>query len=236
MKKTIVKMNGDYLFSFEIISPRFSIKIIFHLLLFRLQKINSIQSLLGQTDIYLIDQILKGRYNDNDSILDAGCGQGRNMHWFLQNNYNITGIDISEENIRDLKAIHPGLPPNRLMVSAVEKTLFPDNHFKHIICSAVLHFANSTAHFNKMMTEMVRILKPGGSIFIRMTSDIGIENKVEHIAEGVYLIPDGSTRFLLTKSLLAKCMQQNNISFIESIKTVNVNDVRCMSTLLLQKI
>jgi ubiquinone/menaquinone biosynthesis C-methylase UbiE len=228
-------MNGDCLFNFEIISPRFSIKIIFHLFLFSLQQINSIQSLLGQTDIYLIDQIMKGRYNDNDSILDAGCGQGRNMHWFLQNNFNITGIDSSEEFINNLKTIYPALPPNKLLLSAVEATPFPDNHFNHIICSAVLHFANSTAHFNKMMTEIVRILKPGGSIFIRMTSDIGIENKVEHIAEGVFLIPDGSTRFLLTRSLLAACVQEQSLSFIEPVKTVNVNDIRCMTTLLLQK-
>lgn len=83
---------------------------------------------------------------------------------------------------------------------------------------------------------MVRILKPGGTIFIRMTSDIGIESKVVHIAEGVYLIPDGSNRFLLTRSLLTACMQQNKLSFLEPLKTVNVDDTRCMSTLLLQKL
>jgi tellurite methyltransferase len=179
---------------------------------------------------------MKGRYKDDERILDAGCGQGRNMHWFLQNNFNITGIDSSEGAISTLKNSHPGLPAHKLMVSDVEETTFPDDHFDHIICSAVLHFANSNAQFNKMMTEMVRILKPRGTIFIRMTSDIGIENKVEHIAEGVYLIPDGSKRFLLTKTLLAGCLQQNNLSFIEPLKTVNVNDLRCMTTLLLQKV
>ena len=179
---------------------------------------------------------MKGRYKDDERILDAGCGQGRNMHWFLQNNFNITGIDSSEEAIITLRKSHPGVPESRLMVSAVELTPFPGDHFDHIICSAVLHFANSTAQFNKMMTEMIRILKPGGSIFIRMTSDIGIENKVAHIAQGVYLIPDSSKCFLLTRSLLAVCLQQQNLSFIEPVKTVNVNDVRCMTTLLLQKV
>ena len=82
---------------------------------------------------------------------------------------------------------------------------------------------------------MVRILKPAGTLFIRMAADIGIENKVELIADGVYAIPDGSVRFLLTRQLLANCMQQNNLSFAEPIKTTNVADVRCMSTLLLQK-
>ena len=86
-----------------------------------------------------------------------------------------------------------------------------------------------------MLSELVRILKPGGSLFIRMTSDIAIEDKGELIADGVYIIPDGSTRFLLTRQLLVDCMQHNNLNFIEPLKTVNVADVRCMSTLLLQK-
>jgi ubiquinone/menaquinone biosynthesis C-methylase UbiE len=196
---------------------------------------NSIQSLLGQTDIYLIDQIMKGRYIADDILLDAGCGSGRNMYWFLQNGYNIIGIDTSVVAIEELKTKYPGLAAGSLLVSSIEKLSFADDHFNHIICSAVLHFAKSIAQFNCMLTEMVRVLRPGGSLFIRMTSDIGIEDKARLIADGVYVIPDGSTRFLLTKQLLGDCMQQNKLSFIEPLKTVNVNDVRCMSTLLLQK-
>jgi tellurite methyltransferase len=200
-----------------------------------MQNYNSIQTLLGQTDIYLIDQIMKGRYNPADTMLDAGCGNGRNMFWFLNNGFNINGIDISEVAIEQLKNNYPYLPAGSLLISSIENIPFADNHFNHIICSAVLHFAKSIAQFNCMLTEMVRVLKPGGSMFIRMTSNTGIEDKVAFIADGVYTIPDGSTRFLLTRQLLVDCMQQNNLSFIEPLKTVNVDDVRCMSTLLLQK-
>jgi ubiquinone/menaquinone biosynthesis C-methylase UbiE len=99
----------------------------------------------------------------------------------------------------------------------------------------VLHFAKNTSHFFEMMNEMVRVLKPGGSLFIRMTSDIGIENKVVPINKGVYLLPDGSNRFLLTRSLLDQLMQQYTLTMAEEFKTVNVNDIRCMSTLVLIK-
>lgn len=197
---------------------------------------NTIQQQLGQTDIYLIDQILKGRYKLHDKILDAGCGNGRNMQWFLQNNFNMSGIDICKETIDILKNVYPALPADRFLVSAIEETIFKDDYFDHIICSAVLHFANNTAQFKKMIAELIRILKPGGTLFIRMTSDIGIENKVQLIADGVYFIPDGSKRFLLTKTLLADCLLQNNLKLIEPFKTVNVDAIRCMSTLLFQKI
>jgi tellurite methyltransferase len=195
---------------------------------------NNIETLLGQTDIYLIDQIMKGRYKPDEAILDAGCGSGRNMHWFLQNGFNITGIDINEAAIAELKDKHPGLR-TAFSVLPVEKTGFTDNSFDHIICSAVLHFANSTAQFKSMLNELVRVLKPGGSLFIRMTSDIGIEDKVELIADGAYFIPDGSKRFLLNRFLLAEIIQQFNLLLIEPLKTVNVEDIRCMSTLLFQK-
>lgn len=200
-----------------------------------INKIILIQELLGQTDIYLLDQIMKGRYQPGHKILDAGCGTGRNLHWFIKNEINIAGVDLNEAYINELKTAYSFMPADKLFVAPVEQMPFTDDYFDHIISSAVLHFADSTEHFKKMMVEMVRVLKPGGSLFIRMTSDIGIENKVNHIANGIYLIPDGSQRFLLTKLLLADCMKQYNLSFLEPLKTVNVDDIRCMSTLVLQK-
>jgi ubiquinone/menaquinone biosynthesis C-methylase UbiE len=196
---------------------------------------NSIAELLGRTDIYLIDQIMKDRYKAGDKILDAGCGGGRNMTWFIGNDINLFGVDSSEAAILNLRNKYAHLPKENLQVAQVENLLFDDNFFDHIISSAVLHFARSVFHFKEMMAEMIRVLKPNGTLFIRMTSNIGIEDKVELLFDGNYKIPDGTMRFLLTKSLLAECMQEFNLSFAEPLKTVNVDDIRCMSTLMLQK-
>jgi ubiquinone/menaquinone biosynthesis C-methylase UbiE len=196
---------------------------------------NSIAELLGRTDIYLIDQIMKDRYKAGDKILDAGCGGGRNMTWFIGNDINLFGVDSSEAAILNLRNKYAHLPKENLQVAQVENLLFDDNFFDHIISSAVLHFARSVFHFKEMMAEMIRVLKPNGTLFIRMTSNIGIEDKVELLFDGNYKIPDGTMRFLLTKYLLAECMQEFNLSFAEPLKTVNVDDMRCMSTLMLQK-
>ena len=197
--------------------------------------LNSLQKLVGDTDIYLLDQIMKGRYLQTDKILDAGCGTGRNLHWFLQNNMDVYGIDRDPVAINIIKTEHPSLSNEKVQATAFEKMPFENNFFDHIICSAVLHFADSTTQFQIMLTEMVRVLKTGGSLFIRMASNIGIEDKVVLINEGVYLIPDGSNRFLLTRPLLTGVLQHYPLFFIEPFKTVNVDDKRCMSTLIFEK-
>jgi ubiquinone/menaquinone biosynthesis C-methylase UbiE len=177
---------------------------------------------------------MKGRYKKDDVVLDAGCGSGRNLKWFLNNEFVIYGIDTNPSLIAELQK-NNSVPPNRFLQSPVEAMPFDDCFFDAIISSAVLHFAKNTSHFFEMMNEMLRVLKPGGSLFIRMTSDIGIENKVVPINEGVYLLPDGSNRFLLTRSLLDQLLRQYPLTMAEEFKTVNVNDVRCMSTLVFIK-
>ena len=198
-------------------------------------QLNSIQELLGQTDIYLVDQIMKGRYVPTDKILEAGCGGGRNMDWFVKNNFLIYGIDQSEAAILNLRGKYPDLNDERLQVARVEKLPFPEAYFDHIISSAVLHFAKSETHFKEMLGEMVRVLKPGGSLFIRLASDIGIEHKVILLGDGNYQIPDGSMRFLLTRQLVRELVQTFHLAYLEPLKTVNVEDVRCMSTLVFRR-
>jgi tellurite methyltransferase len=194
-----------------------------------------VTTLLGATDIYLIDQILKGRYKEGDLVLDAGCGTGRNLHWFLRNNFTVFGTDSNPLVFQELRKAYPAFPADRFRVEEVEKMSFPDGFFDHLISSAVLHFAQEKSQFFTMLQEMLRVLKPGGSLFIRMASDIGIEDRVQALGNGVFLLPDGSTRFLLTRELLQQLSKRFPLLFLEEFKTTNVNDIRCMSTLMLQK-
>ncbi|NOY48087.1 MAG: class I SAM-dependent methyltransferase [Chlorobi bacterium] len=189
---------------------------------------------IGNMDIYLLDQILKGRYLREQIILDAGCGNGRNLKWFYNNSYTIFGIDGDVDKIEEVKKQYI-IQCENFTVNSVENLPFENESFHHILCNAVLHFAENEAHFYNMFSELVRVLKPNGSLFIRTASDIGIEDKVLHLTSGVYTLPDKTERFLLTKSLLDKITKKYYLSFLEPLKTVNVNDKRSMTTLVLQK-
>ncbi len=188
---------------------------------------------LKNIDIYLLDQILKDRFSKDYKILDAGCGSGRNIHYFAKNGFDVYGIDSDVNKINTLQKQYT---EQYFKVAKLGKIPFNKNDFDYIICNAVLHFANNKEHFFKMFNEIFRVLKSNGTLFIRMTSNFGIENNVKEIANGVYRIPDGSSRFLLTKEILEKLKSDFNFQYIEPLKTVNVNNLRCMSTLVLKKI
>jgi ubiquinone/menaquinone biosynthesis C-methylase UbiE len=185
-------------------------------------------------DIYIVDQILKDRYNLGDCILDAGCGSGRNLKWFYNTGFEIHGTDIDISKVNNCKEVYP-LQNEHFIFSNIENMPYKPNSFNHIICNAVLHFAQDLSQYLKMFQELLRILKPKGTLFIRTASNFGIEKQVYHIGKGVYNLPDGSQRFLLTQNILDSLLNRTDILFIEDVKTTIVYKKRSMTTLVIQK-
>lgn len=196
--------------------------------------VNSLRNQIENVDIYLLDQILKGVYVENDCILDAGCGHGRNLKWFYDNNYNVHGVDADAERIAYIKERYAKCE-DQFSVACLEELPYEDAFFDHVICSAVLHFAKDESHFFAMFHELLRVLKPGGTLFIRVASSFGIEDEIVEQSKGVYLLPDESHRFLLTPSILAQLLGNSEVSLLAPVKTVLVHDLRCMTTLMLAK-
>lgn len=199
----------------------------------------NVRELFGDIDIYLFDQILKERFNGEMIILDAGCGGGRNLIYFLRSGYQVFAVDQNPEAIEQVKflakSLHPNLSPENFQVSTVEKMLFQDEQFDRVISNAVLHFAENERHFTKMFAEMWRVLKPEGLFFARLASSIGIENRIESTGSGRYLLPDGSERFLIDEEMLNILTEQFGGIWLEPLKTTNVQNLRCMTTWVLQK-
>lgn len=200
---------------------------------------NDLQEYFGNIDIYLFDQILKGRFPREMSVLDAGCGAGRNLVYFLRNDFEVFAVDRNREAISQITQIanvlNPNLPPENFQVSKVENLPFPDEKFDVVISSAVLHFAENAAHFNAMFREMMRVLKPGGMFFARLASSIGIENLITPTVGGRYFLPDGSERFLVNENILVSLTESCGANLLEPIKTTNVQNLRSMTTWVFRK-
>lgn len=199
---------------------------------------NKLQQAFGNIDIYLFDQLLKGRYDNCKKVLDVGCGSGRNLVYFLRNGYEVFGVDPQPhavETVRELSAVlAPDNPPENFMVCPAENLPFTDATFDLVISSAVLHFAKDEQHFNAMLQSMFRVLKPGGFFFARLASDIGIEQLVNPLGNSRYLLPDGSERFLVNEQVLLQNTRKFGVLY-EPIKTTNVQNMRCMTTWCVQK-
>jgi SAM-dependent methyltransferase len=199
----------------------------------------NLQELFGEIDVYLFDQLLKGRITPDMRLLDAGCGSGRNLFYFLNSGYDVCAVDKSLISIAQVQKLSsmlaPHLPPDNFRAEAVEQMSFDDATFDVVISSAVLHFARDEEHWESMVREMWRVLKPGGIFFARLASSIGIEGKIEQLEGRRYHLPDGSDRFLVDERMLERTTASLGGEWLDPFKTVVVANMRSMSNWCLLK-
>jgi len=193
----------------------------------------------GSIDIYLFDQLLGGRLQPGMSLLDAGCGGGRNLVYFLRNGFKVYGVDRSATAIVQAKSLATELlndiESDQFRVENVERMSFSNETFDVVLSSAVLHFANDEEHWQSMVSEMWRVLKPGGIFFARLASTVGIEDQIQPINGRRYHLPDGSDRFLVDFEMLDKTTKSLGGEWLEPFKTVVVHNLRSMSNWCLRK-
>lgn len=198
-----------------------------------------LQAGFGNIDIYLFDQLLKGRVAATDKVLDAGCGSGRNAYYLLTQGVEVFGVDTnpaSVAGVRDLAAEHGGAADDaHFRVEPLEALTFDDGTFDVVICSAVLHFAQDEAHFERMVRELWRVLRPGGMFFARLASSIGMESQVRRINGRRFALPDGSERYLVDEPQLMSLMATLGGQLLDPLKTTIVSGQRAMTTWVMRK-
>ena len=197
----------------------------------------TVQEQFGQIDIYVFDQILRGNIEPGMTVLDAGCGYGRNLVHLLREGVEVFALDANAEGVEHVRALAaelaPELPEEHFVVGPIEKMPFPDGMVDVVICSSVLHFAKDTEHFLAMVEELWRVLKPGGLLFCRLGSRIGMD--FERLRGNVFLIPDGSEWFLVDQAMLLGLTEELNAVLVDPLKTTIVQDYRCMTTWVVRK-
>jgi SAM-dependent methyltransferase len=198
-----------------------------------------LQALFGQIDIYLFDQLLRGRIPAGTRICDVGCGSGRNLVYFLHEGYAVRAVDADRaavDVVRSMaKRLAPNLPADNFRVEPVERMSFPDRCVDFVISSAVLHFARDDDHFEAMLGECWRVLDSNGIFFCRLASSIGIESRMRPVGAGRFLLPDGSERYLVTEARLMEHTARLGGELIDPLKTTIVQDQRSMTTWVMRK-
>jgi len=193
----------------------------------------------GQIDIYLFDQILRGRITPGMRVLDAGCGGGRNLIYLLREGYEVFGVDADPQAIESIRGLAAMLAPNlsadSFRTGAIEAMPFPSAFADVVLSSAVLHLARDDAQFQGMLEGSWKTLKHGGLFFCRLASSIGIEQQVKRLSGRRFLLPDGSERYLVDEALLMKLTGELGGQLMDPLKTTVVQNQRCMTTWVMRK-
>jgi tellurite methyltransferase len=199
----------------------------------------TLQDQFGPIDIYLFDQLLRGRIQPGMRVLDAGCGSGRNLVYFLRSGYEVFGADAdpaSIDAVRRLAAsLAPHLPAGNFREEPVERMSFEDGCADVVVSSAVLHFSRNDMQFAAIVNEMWRVLKPGGMLFCRLATTIGMESRMKPLRDGRYQLPDGTERYLVNEAILMRFTRMLGATLADPLKTTVVQDQRCMTTWVLRK-
>jgi tellurite methyltransferase len=193
----------------------------------------------GDIDIYLFDPIARGHIAPGMRMLDAGCGAGRNLVYLMRAGYDVAGVDQSAAAVsatRQLAArLAPRLPVDAFRVETIEDLSFEPGSFDVVISSATLHFARDDSHFRAMVDAMWRTLRPGGLLFARLASSIGMPaSRFTPLGDRRFVLPDGSERYLVDEDMLMAETARLGATLADPLKTTVVQNARCMTTWVLR--
>jgi tellurite methyltransferase len=198
-----------------------------------------VQSRFGGIDIYLFDQLLRGRIPSGSTVLDAGCGTGRNLVFFLREGYRVLGADADPAAVtatRRLAAeLAPATPADAFRVEPVEAMSFEEGVADIVISSAVLHFARDEHQFWQMLRGTWRVVRPGGILFCRLAGTAGLDGLARPLGGRRFALPDGTTRFLTDEPLVQEALRVLGGRLLDPLKTTVVHGQRAMMTWVMGK-
>ncbi|MBO4897892.1 MAG: methyltransferase domain-containing protein [Clostridia bacterium] len=137
-------------------------------------------------DIYpqqFYDRILaRGLCKDGQAVLDLGTGTGvlpRNMYL---SGAKWTGVDSSEKQIEQAKALSNGMDIEYICAAA-EDIAFAENSFDTITaCQCFWYFDHE-----KLLPEILKVLKPGGRLLVLYMAWLSFEDKIAGESEKLVL-------------------------------------------------
>ncbi len=173
------------------------------------------------------------------TVFEVGCGGGRNLVYLLRAGFEVYGVDPNGGVIESLRLLAgelaPDLPAANFRPEAIEETTFPPHLADFVISCAVLHFAGDDQEFQEALDASWRILKPGGILFCRLASTIGMEDRFRRLEGRRFSLPDGSERYLVDEAMLLDLTDRLGGELLDPIKTTVVQDRRCMTTWVVHK-
>ncbi len=200
---------------------------------------SQIASRFDKTRAYVwpcVREFLKDNYTEQATLLEEGCGNGKNMLYAKELGYLVKGYDICPEFVEICKKKGLDVEEGNILDKRITE------NYDIILCIAVLHHLGTEDERVKAISNLYDQLKKGGKILITMwsyeTEYDGMKSTIEkkftkgensvpwfskegiHITDRYYYIYDeASLKTLLMKKEFGKLTihweQQNWIVVIE---------------------
>ena len=159
------------------------------------------------------------------SVLEVGCGPGPNIWYLCREGFSTKGIDGSSSGIeRARKRLQLEGLEAKLTVGDIINLPYKDDSFDAVIDSKCI-YCNSLENTHKILSEIKRVLKPGGYFYSTVFSDetyLGenqtqvAENEYTNISDGV-LKGMGFARLINIEGIHQLYGQYLNITSIDKI-------------------
>ncbi len=156
-------------------------------------------------------KMLTAHLKPSDKVLEIGCGTGYFTKEIVKTGVSVTAIDISpelltiaEEDIKDKNVT--------FVIENAYEMSFEDNSYDSIVGSSVLHHLD----IEKAVSEMYRVLKPGGTIFFTepnmMNPQIALQKNIPALKRKLGDSPDETAFFRWSLNKLLKKTGFNDIT------------------------
>ncbi|GIW63517.1 MAG: hypothetical protein KatS3mg091_319 [Patescibacteria group bacterium] len=137
------------------------------------------------------------------SLLDLGCGDGRDSIYFANKGLKVTAVDFSKSGIEKLKTRQNRIK-NRIncILKDIRNINFPENSFVVIYAHLSLHYFDDKTT-SKIFDNLYKVLKKGGLIFVKCKStDDALFGKGKKVGENMY--KKGHVQHFFTKEYMTE--------------------------------
>ena len=174
-------------------------------------------------DIYVLDLVLRGIIRAGASVLDIGCGGGRNLPVLAHAGARISAVDADPAAVAACTRVLAQAPGTHACRVARLPDLGLEQRFDAVLCIAVLHFAPDQAAFHAWADACWARLLPGGVFLARLSTRIALPEAAGHFA------------YRPTLDDIVACEQRWQATRIDPLKTTLVEERRVMSTWTLRR-
>ena len=127
------------------------------------------------TNTRYIERVLK----PGAKILDIGAGAGEYSLYFARKGYDVSALELSENNIRAFqKKLTPEDHVQLVQGNAVDLSRYPNESFDAVLLFGPLYHLHSEQDRQKCIQEAKRVCKPDGTLFFAF-----ISNDIVHLTE-----------------------------------------------------